>query len=127
MTGCADHEGLAPSSGHDSHPFGLVWLSRPGEVGELADLMHLHPVRVAADLAPSRQESADQLSAMRGRPAWLAIGQDRVLLPPERDTTEGCDQRPMVSVVAENFRAILATEERCLFASVMSRDLRMTQ
>jgi hypothetical protein len=80
VAGAADHEGLAPPPDHDSHPLGLVWLSRPAEVSELADLVHLHLARVSADLAPSRQESADQLSAMRGRPVWLAIDQDRVLL-----------------------------------------------
>lgn len=41
MAGRADHEGLASFPGHEFLPRGL-WLSRCGEVGELADLVHLH-------------------------------------------------------------------------------------
>ena len=63
------------------HPFGLFWLSGLVEVCELADLVHLHLVRVPADLASSRQEPVDQLLARNGGRDRFAVGQDRVLLP----------------------------------------------
>ena len=78
---------------HDLHPLGWFGLSGLVEIGELADLVHAHLVRLPAELAPSREEPVDQLFAAGGRQDWFAVAQDRVLLPPERDTTERRDQR----------------------------------
>src|SRR5450432_2000192 len=93
VAGFADHEGLASPPCHDLHPLGWVGLSGLVEVSEFADLVHAHLVRLSAELASSRQEPVDQLFAAGGCQDWFAVGQDRVLLPPERDTTERCDQR----------------------------------
>src|SRR5258707_11335132 len=93
VAGFADHEGLASPPRHDLRPLGWVGLSGLVEIGELADLVHAHLVRLPAELAPSCEEPMDQLLASGGGSDWFAVGQDRVLLPPERDTTERCDQR----------------------------------
>ena len=72
-------------------------------------------------------------SSMRTASFFLRNG-----MPPKVATNGSLPSRGMISlmhflgpslvtVVAENFRAILATEDRCLFAKVMSSDLRMAQ
>src|SRR6266545_2147489 len=96
VAGFADHEGLASPLRHDVHPLGWVGLSGLVEISELADLVHAHLVRLPAELAPSRQEPVDQLFAAGGCQDWFAVPQGRVLLPPERDTTERRDQRPAI-------------------------------
>ena len=53
VAGGADHEGLPAHLGHELRPRGL-WLSRPGEVGEFADLVDFHPGTLVAPLAPAR-------------------------------------------------------------------------
>jgi hypothetical protein len=97
-----------------------------------------------AKLAPPRLEPRDPLAAAGGIPDWLAVDQDRVLLPPERDTTERRDQRSATlaaldanlhaltrrvrcSIVAACFRAILETDEPCLPARVLSSEVSITQ
>src|SRR6266516_262210 len=93
MAGRADHEGLAPHRRHELCPRGL-WSPRSGEVGELADLVCLHLCPVFADLAPAGPEPFDQLvaGAAAGGRGWLAIGEDRLLLPFQWYSAEPCDQ-----------------------------------
>ena len=93
LAGVADHEGLASPLCHDPHPFRLFGRV---EVGEVADLMHLHRAGSLADLAPSGQQPMDDLLATRRRWEWRAVHGDRVNLPPERDTAERRDQRSAV-------------------------------
>jgi hypothetical protein len=54
--------------------------------------VHLHLVRVSADLAPPSAEPSDQLFAGSGGRERRAVVEGRVLLPYERDTTERRDQ-----------------------------------
>jgi hypothetical protein len=61
----ADDKRLASAIRHDSHPFRLR-LSGLVEVGELADLVHLHLVRLSAELTPSEQEPMNQFRASDG-------------------------------------------------------------
>ena len=93
VAGFADHQCLASSRRHESHPLGLVWLSGLVELSEFADLVHAHLVRLPAELASSCEESVYQLLASGGGSDWVAIPEDRGLLSSERDTTEGGDQR----------------------------------
>ena len=82
MARLADHEGLASPLRHELSPRG-PWLPRPGEVGELTDLMHLHVGRSLAEFASTRSQAMDQfraLAAGRDR-GGLAVGEDRRLLP----------------------------------------------
>src|SRR5512133_632787 len=93
VAGRADDEGLAPHLCHELRPCGL-WSPRLGEVGELADLVCLHLDPLFADLAPACAKPLDQLvafgaGASRG---WLAIGEDRFLLPFQGYSAEPCDQ-----------------------------------
>src|SRR5260370_9348236 len=90
MAGQADYEGLAPLPGHVLRPRGL-WLSRREEVGELADLVHLHPGPLAAQFAPACPEPGDQLLAAGARGA-RAVVDDCVLLPGEGYPAEPPDQ-----------------------------------
>src|SRR6266508_6019578 len=93
MAGLADHEGFASSSSHDLHPAGLVRLAGTDEVGECADVMNLNGSRVVADLAPALAEPGDELASPRvGCPAGHAVGEDRVVLSPQWDAAEPCDQ-----------------------------------
>jgi hypothetical protein len=57
-------------------------------VGELADVVNVHLAGQRAHLAPSRQEPGDQLFAGGGDRGWLAVGEDRRLLPFERNSAE---------------------------------------
>ena len=91
MAGWADHQGLAPLACHQLRPRGLR-LSRLAEVGELADLVDVHLARVPADLAPVRQEPGDQLFTADNARDQETVGDDRVLLPSQRDAAEPCDQ-----------------------------------
>ena len=68
VAGRADDKGLAPPPCHQFRPRGL-WLSRLAEVGEFADLVHVHLARVPADLAPVRQEPGD-LWVPKTRATW---------------------------------------------------------
>src|SRR5258707_12263665 len=88
VAGFADHEGLASPPRHDLRPLGWVGLSGLVEIGELADLADAHLVRLPAELAPSCEGPMYQLLASGGGRDWFAGGQDRVVLPPERETTE---------------------------------------
>src|SRR5256714_15631830 len=58
----AGHEGLAPFLGHELSPRGL-WLSRLGEIGERADVVHVHLGPLRAPFTSSRPEPVDQLFA----------------------------------------------------------------
>src|SRR5512133_2500328 len=60
VAGDTHHEGLASLGRHDRRPRGLTW---PGwsQIGELADLVHQHLARLAAQLTPPGQEPVDQL------------------------------------------------------------------
>ena len=75
----ADHEGLASLGRHERRPRGLA---RPGlpQTDQLADLVHEHLARVAAQFAPPGQEPVDQLLAGVGRRLGNAVDQDRVLV-----------------------------------------------
>jgi hypothetical protein len=68
MAGRADHQGLAPLTCHQLCPRRR---SRTGlsEIGQLADLVHLHRIRPLAHLAPSPKEPANQLPTRVGDPA----------------------------------------------------------
>ena len=74
-----------PPACHQLRPRGPR-LSRLAEVGELADLVDIHLARVPADLAPVRQEPADQFLVADDARDGEAVGEDRVILPPERNT-----------------------------------------
>ncbi len=91
MAGGADDERFAPHARHQGGPSRLR-RSRCAEVGQLADLVHLHRVALLAPLAPAAQEPGDQLLAAGGRQDRQAVIQDRFLLPFERDTAEPCHQ-----------------------------------
>ena len=142
VAGTADHEGFPAHPGHELRPPGLC-PSRPGEVGELADLVDFHVGRRLAVLTPPGAEPLDQLLAAGGR-VGKAVGDDRLLLPFQRDATEPV--RPVVScppgstvawkqmrgpcgvvIVARCFRAIAVTVERCLAASVLSSEVSAAQ
>ena len=66
-------------------------MSRFGEVGEFADLVYFHVRALLAPFAPSRVEPGDQLAAGDGRDG-CAVGEDRLVLPFQRDATEPGDQ-----------------------------------
>ena len=87
MTGRADHEGFAAHGGHDGCPVGLVW-SGFAEAGEVADLVYYYCGRVLAQLAPSREESPEQLFAWGGHRPRETVDEDRVLLACEGDPAE---------------------------------------
>src|SRR5258708_29034793 len=90
----ADHEGLSSPSGHELRPRGL-WSSRACEVGELADLVNADLGRLLAELAAARTKPGDQLLAVAAGRAWdcVAVGEDRFLLPSQRDAAEPGHQR----------------------------------
>jgi hypothetical protein len=127
VAGGAGHEGLPAHGGHELGPRGL-WPSRPGEVGEFADLVDFHPGTLVAPLAPPGAEPDDQLPAAGGR-GGLAVGEDRLSLPFERDAAEPGDQWFLparstlaskqvrspcgVTVLALYLRAIFVTVEPC--------------
>src|SRR5215470_3923947 len=95
-----DYKRLSSPLHHHCHPCGQCMLARLDEIGEFADLVHLHRLRTPADLTAVQQESGDQfpvtdrLGDQRALCEGLyAVGEDRVLLPPKRNTTEPRDQR----------------------------------
>ena len=142
MAGAADHQGLAPPPGHLLRPRGLR-PSRPVQVRESSDVVHRDAVRVLAELTPVRQEPGDQLLVADDARDQDPVGDDRVLLPSQRNTAEPCDQwLPAVAfdpgfqalsgpvrvpAAALNVRAIFDTDERCLLARVFSSEVSMTQ
>ena len=91
MAGGADDEGLASFPGHQLCPRGLR-LAWPCEVGEFSDLVGFHPGWLLAPLALPRQEPGDQFLAAGCGRALRAVGDDRFLLPPQRDAAEPCGQ-----------------------------------
>ena len=144
VAGSADHEGLASPLGHELRPRGL-WPSRLGEVGELADLVHLHlgPCARTARSGPRRSRWISSL-LRRVRRGGEAVDEDRLLLPFERDPAEpwrpaaSCPARSTlaskqvrgpcgVAMVALYLRAIFDTVEWCLAARVLSIEVSMTQ
>src|SRR3984957_19167557 len=90
VAGCADDEGLAPHFRHQGRPGGLL-AAWPYQVGELSDLVAFHRGPGVAPFAFAVQEPGDDLPRARGR-CWLAVGDDRFLLPFERDAAEPCGQ-----------------------------------
>src|SRR6266496_3566926 len=99
MAVATDHEGVASPPDHDCHPLGRCLLAHLDEIGEFADLVHLHRLRAPAYLAVAHQESGDQLlvaDRFGDQRAFCTglytVDEDRVLLPPKRDTTEPRDQ-----------------------------------
>jgi hypothetical protein len=81
VAGLADDKGLAPALCHEFHPCWL-WPSRPGEAGELADLVNIHLAALPADLASLCEEPGDQLLAADDDRGWITVVQDCDLLPP---------------------------------------------
>jgi hypothetical protein len=61
------------------------------QAGELGDLVNFYRGTLPAQFAPAGPEPGDQLFAAADRD-WLAVGEDRFLLPYERDSTEPGDQ-----------------------------------
>jgi hypothetical protein len=82
----ADHKGLPAHFHHELRPRGL-WSPWFDEVGELADMVHLHLGPFLARLAPARPKAGDQLFALAaaGYRGWLAVIEDRLLLPYQSD------------------------------------------
>ena len=96
MAGGADHEGLAPLGGHELRPSGLrpSWLA---EVGEFADLVDFHVGPRVRSTRTAGQEPGDQFLAADG-PGGKAVGDDRLLLPFQRNAAE--PWRPVASCPA---------------------------
>jgi hypothetical protein len=92
VTRRADHQGLASSFGHELHPRGL-WPPLVVEVGELADLVHVHGGPFVAELAPARPEPMDQLLPFAaGGGGQRPVVDDRSLLLPQGNAAKACDQ-----------------------------------
>ena len=83
VAGSADHEGLASPFRHELGPRWL-WSSRLGEVGESADVVHVHLGLLLAELTAARPDPGDELLALAAGRAGdgEAVDQDRHLLPP---------------------------------------------
>ena len=113
------------------------------EVGEPGDVVHLHLAAVLAQLARVPQEPGDDLLAGVNAPAGSAVDDDRGFLPFEGDAAEPSDQGLLVALAdADGLEAsawpvrgldgglvagaVLATDERCLAASVLSSEVSMT-
>ena len=64
------------------------WPDPGSQAGELADLVHQHLARFAAQLTPPGQESVDQLLAGVGGRWGDAVAQDRVLVAHEGNPAE---------------------------------------
>jgi hypothetical protein len=88
----ADHEGLAPSHGHEVHPGGFLCAAGLVEIGELADVVNLQVHRLPADLAASSDEPVDQLVAPGTGHDRSLIDEDGCVCSPERDPAEADDQ-----------------------------------
>ena len=89
MAVSTDYERLSSPPDHKCHPRGHCVLARPDEIGEFADLVHLHRLRAPTYLAAVPQEFGDQLLVTDHSGNQLAfckglytVGEDRVLLPP---------------------------------------------
>ncbi len=93
MAGRADYEGLSSPPGHELRPL-RPWSSGGCEVGELADLVNADRGPLLAEFAAARAEPGDQLLAFAtGRAGdCVAVGEDRFLLPPQRNAAEPCHQ-----------------------------------
>lgn len=103
MAGRADHEGLASLTCHELYPLGLV-RPRVAEIGQAAELVYVHRVRVLAELAPPAAEPTEQLLARVGDLGRGSIGEDRAGLALEWDSTEPRYQRlPVVATVKVGF------------------------
>ena len=83
VAGSADHEGLTPPFRHDLSPRRL-WSSRPGEVSESSDVVHVHLGLLLTELTAARPDPGDELPALTAGRAGdsEAVDQDRLLLPP---------------------------------------------
>jgi hypothetical protein len=105
VAGTADDERLAPLLGHESRPPRLAWTGLI-KLSQLADLMHLHLAGFLAKLAPAPSESCDELLAGVGhRSGRDAVGEDRVPIPREGDSTEPCDQWLLAGALNAGFEA----------------------
>jgi hypothetical protein len=86
-----DDKGLAVPHGHEICPRRPI--ARSSEVRELGNVVNFHLVDPPTCLAPSGEEPGDQLLAFgvdRGQPT---VGDDRLLIPSQRDPAEPSDQR----------------------------------
>ena len=77
VAGSADHEGLASPFRHELGPRWL-WSSRLGEVGESADVVHVHLGPLLAELTAARPDPGDALrpglgTRGGGSPRWGVI------------------------------------------------------
>jgi hypothetical protein len=134
----ADHQGLAPSFGHEVHPVGFVPASWPVEVGELADVVDLKVRPGFADLAASGDEPVDQLVSLRAGHDRPSVGEDGLALSCERCPAEAGDQWFPSPVAWDGdgqsrsrslgcldgalvLRAIFVTVDRCFPASAPAR------
>ena len=142
MAGGADHKGFASPVRHCLGPLGLE-RSGYAEVGQLANVVDLHVVRLLAYLARIREESGDELLLRIVDPDRLTVSDRRDFcrwsgIPPNR-ATSGC--LPLRStraskqvrspcgvwILALCLTAIFDTDERCLPARVLSIEVSMTQ
>ena len=62
-------------------------------MGELGDVVGFHLAGALAHLTSSCLEPFDELCAADDARGWLTVGEDRVSLPFQRDTTESGGQR----------------------------------
>src|SRR3954451_24513403 len=83
MAGGADHKGFASPVRHCLGPLGLE-RSGYAEVGQLANVVDLHVVRLLAYLARIREESGDELLLRIVDPDRLTVSDRRRFLPLER-------------------------------------------
>src|SRR5205823_6274791 len=91
-----------------------LWLSRSCEVCELADVVYLEFCPLFTEFASSRAEPGNQLLASDSDRGWLAVVEDRFLLPFKRDAAEPCDQWfPAVTPVGAYLHADTASV-RCV-------------
>src|SRR5262249_32439469 len=102
VAGVADHEGLALFPGHECRPGGLVWSGFP-ELRELADLVHEHLGRVAAQFASPFQERGDQFLTGRGSRRGDAVVELCVPVPCKWYPAEPCDQWLLASAFDPGF------------------------
>jgi hypothetical protein len=87
----ANHEGFAAEPGHGLCPSGLR-LAGLAEVSKRPDVVDLDVIRSLAELASAPEQPGDQLPAGVDGPGVLAVGEDRVLQPLERNAAGPCGQ-----------------------------------